>query len=158
MPEEDREADDVVAQWDGRFARALFNGTWDLIDKPGRTSDEDIEMLLSAMASRWHWGQVGGTEQVATGDWQVGHVASLLGLGDLSLVFAARNLAIARDEGWDGWRLASAHEGVARACAVLGDAEGLASHRAEAEAALLREPDEEERALIASQLATIPHS
>jgi hypothetical protein len=144
------------AEWERDVAKALFNGTWTLIDKPDRTGEDDIQMLLSAMASRWHWGRVGGPEQVANGDWQVGHVASLIGFGTVALVFANRNLALALAEGWDGWRLASAHEGVARACSVLGDHEGLKRHYAEAEAALAREPDDEERAIIADQLTTIP--
>lgn len=146
---------DSVA-WETGVAKALFNATWDLIDKPDRTGEDDINMLLSAMASRWHWGQVGGPEQLATGDWQVGHVSALIGLGKLALIFANRNLAAAIAGGWDGWRLASAHEGVARACAVLGDHEGLNRHFAEAEAALAREPEEEEREIIAAQLKTIP--
>jgi hypothetical protein len=154
MPDEEVDAAEI-AEWELRFAKVLFNGTWNLIDKPDRSGEEDVEMLLSAMASRWHWGQVGNAEQVATGDWQVSHVASLIGMGKLALIFANRNLATAVAQRWDGWRLASAHEGVARACATLGDTEGRDRHYAEAEAALAREPDEEERELIASQLATI---
>jgi len=139
-----------------RVAGELFNRTWDLIETPDRTSDDDLEMLLAATASRWHWGQVGGTESIATGDWQVGHVASLLGLGDLARIFAERNLATAAAEGWTGWRLASAHEGMARALATLGDTAGRARHVAAAEEALAGEPDEEERQIIADQLATVP--
>lgn len=155
MAEDETDAT-ALAEWETRFAKVLFNACWDLIDKADRTGDEDIEMLLTAMASRLHWGSVGGPEEVATSDWQVGHVASLIGMGKLALIFANRNLATATAQGWDGWRLASAHEGVARACAVLGDSEGLARHYAEAEAALASEPDDEERELIASQLATVP--
>lgn len=145
-----------AGDWSRRLARDLFNRTWELIEKPDRTGDEDVEMLLCAMASRWHWGEIGGSEPVATGDWQVAHVASLLGLGELAVTFAKRHLASALDERWDGWRLASAYEGMARACAALGDAAGLARHYAEAEAALAHEPDEDDRAVIESQLATIP--
>jgi hypothetical protein len=153
---DDAAGDFDSAGWEAGIAKALFNRTWELIDKPDRVGEEDLQMLLSAMAARWHWGQVGGPEEVATSDWQVGHVASLIGMGKLALIFANRNLATALAEGWDGWRLASAHEGVARACAVLGDNDGLARHYAEAEAALAREPDDEDRELIAGQLATIP--
>ena len=133
-----------------------FNATWDLIDQKERSADDDVELLLSAMTSRWHWGQVGGPEEISTGDWQVAHAASLLGLGDLALLFARRNLATAEAQGWDGWRLASAHEGMARAHAVAGDAAGRAQHLAAAEAALANEPDAEESQIIASQLATVP--
>jgi len=140
---------------DREHGKALFNAAWDLIDQPSRTADEDVELLLRAAASRWHWGQAGGPEEVATGDWQVAHAASLLGLGDLALLFARRNLDAATAHGWTGWRLASAHEGMARACAVAGDRDARDRHVAEAERALAAEPDAESRDLIASQLATI---
>ena len=133
-----------------------FNATWDLIDRPDRSADDDVELLLSAMTSRWHWGQVGGPEEISTGDWQVAHAAALLGLGDLALLFARRNLTTAEAQGWTGWRLASAHEGMARACAVAGDADGRARHLDAARAALDAEPDAEERQVIADQLATVP--
>lgn len=134
-----------------------FNATWDLIDMGRKRSpDDDVEMLLSAMTSRWHWGRVGGPEEMTTGDWQIAHVASLLGLGDLALLFASRNLTTAEAQGWDGWRLASAHEGMARASAVRGDAIGRQRHVDAAQAALAREPDAEESMIIAEQLASVP--
>ena len=133
-----------------------FNATWDLIDRRDRSADDDVELLLSAMTSRWHWGQVGGPEEISTGDWQVAHAASLLGLGDLALLFARRNLATAEAQGWTGWRLASAHEGMARASAVAGDADGRARHLDAARGALDAEPDAEESQIIAEQLATVP--
>jgi hypothetical protein len=139
-----------------RFAKELFNGTWDLIDKADRSADDDVAMFVSAAASRWHWGQVGGTKEVAISDWQVAHVASLLGFGDVALRFASRSLEAVTAEHFDGWQLAAAHGGMARAFAASGDAEGRARHVAAAEEALAHEADEEERELIASQLATVP--
>jgi hypothetical protein len=142
--------------WHRDTAARLFNDTWALIDKPDRTADEDAEMLLGAAASRWHWGQVGGVEEVAGGDWQVAHAAALLGLPDLAMLFARRNLAVAQRERWAGWRLASAHEGMARACAAAGDATGRQHHVAAALLALEDEADAEDRQVIADQLATVP--
>lgn len=138
------------------LAVELFNQAWDLIDKTDRSPDEGLEMLLAAAASRWHWGRAGGPEQWAAGDWQVSHCASLLGFSDLALAFAARNLATAEAERWTGWRLASAHEGVARACAAAGDWDGRDRHVALCQKALDDEPDADDRAVIAGQLATIP--
>lgn len=134
----------------------LYNEAWSFIDKPDRTGDDDVEMLLTAAASRWHWAQVGGPEELANGDWQVAHAASLLGFGDLALMFARRHLATAEREGWDGWRLACAHEGFARASAAAGNWQARDRHVAAAAAALDREPDEEDRAIIAGQLASVP--
>jgi hypothetical protein len=134
-----------------------FNATWDLIDKgAARTSDDDVEMLLSAVTSRWHWGRVGGPEEIATGEWQVAHTAALLGLGDLAVLFAQRSLAVATEQGWTGWRLASAHEGLARAYATLGDPDLRAFHLDAADAALATEPDAEESVIMREQLATVP--
>ncbi len=149
------EADERRA-WHREVAVGQFNAAWDLIDKADRTVEDDAAMVLAAATSRWHWGQVGGTEQIATGDWQVAHVACLLGLGELAALFAARNLAAADAEGWDGWRLASAHEGMARACATRGDAEGRSLHVEAARSALEREPDPEERVVVDEQLASLP--
>jgi hypothetical protein len=141
---------------DRRIAVELFNATWALIDRSDRTPDDDVEMLLSAMTSRWHWARAGGREEVATGDWQVAHAASLLGLGDLALLFAERNLRAAEALGWTGWRLASAHEGMARAFAACGDADGRAHHVALANDALASETDAGDRQVILDQLATVP--
>ena len=137
-------------------AAHLFNRAWELIDKSGRSEDDDVEMFLSAAASCWHWRQVGTAEQVAVGEWQVAHVASLLGYGHLAMMFARRNLRAAQEAGWDGWRLASAHEGMARACAACGDGAGRLAHFASAEEALERETGPEERQVIADQLASVP--
>ena len=48
------------------------------------------------------------------------------------------------------------HEGVARTYAALGDFDSRDQHCREAEAALAREHDDDDRALIASQIATVP--
>jgi hypothetical protein len=144
--------------WHQKFAVALFNQCWELIDRDARDSDDNVEMLLLAATSRWHWAQVGGPEQIAAGDWQVAHVASLLGLVDLALIFAERNIALATGEGWHGWRLASAHEGMARACSAAGDAEGRRRHLERGREALERENDAESRTAIAEQLDSVPEA
>ena len=70
--------------------------------------------------------------------------------------FAARNLAAAEAEGWSGWQLASAPEGMARACAAAADGEGPTRHVSACEAALATEPEDGGRGVIAGQLATVP--
>ncbi len=150
--------DDERRAWHREVAVGQFNAAWDLIDKTDRSPEDDGAMVLAAATSRWHWGQVGGPEQTATGDWQVAHVACLLGLGEMAALFASGNLATAEAEGWEGWRLASAHEGMARACATRGDDEGRSHHVAAARSALEREPDPEDRAVVEEQLASLPSS
>ena len=48
-----------------QFGIDLFNATWDLMDKPVRTIEEDDEMIHGAHASRYHWGKVGAPVNLA---------------------------------------------------------------------------------------------
>jgi hypothetical protein len=138
------------------FAIQTFNGAWELIEKPGRSADDDAEMLQRAFTSRWHWGFVGGVEQCATGDWQIAHCASLVGLGGLAQVYAQRAFDACEREGWTDWQRASMLEGMARAAAAAGDAAAHAKYYALAEEAVAAIEEDEERNVIASQLATVP--
>lgn len=148
--------DDAERDAHRKFAVECFNGAWDLIDKPDRTPDDDAEMLQRVFASRWHWGFVGGVEQTATGDWQIAHVASLLGYGWMAQQYAQRAFDACEREGWTDWRRASMLEGMARAAAAAGDGDAHVKYYALATEAIAAIPDEEDRALIASQLATVP--
>ena len=138
------------------FAIQTFNGAWELIEQADRSPDDDAEMLRRAFASRWHWSFVGGAEQLATGDWQIAHVASLLGFGQLAQVYAQRAFDACEREGWGDWMRASMLEGMARAAAAAGDAAGHAKYYALATDAVAAIAEDEERAVIASQLATVP--
>ena len=53
-------------EWHREIAKQQFNRCWDLIELAERSPDDEVDMLLAAMTSRWHWGQVGGAEQIAT--------------------------------------------------------------------------------------------
>ncbi|HEV7466667.1 MAG TPA: hypothetical protein VGP96_10210 [Candidatus Dormibacteraeota bacterium] len=143
--------------WHREIAAATFNRTWELIDLPQRSHAEEDEMLRTAVASRHHWEQAGGGDaERATGDWQIAHVAALLGLPDLSLRCARSALDIARAGGWTGWRLASCHEGMARAHAAAGHRSERDRHIALARRALAEVDDPEAREAIEAQLATVP--
>ena len=61
------------------LAMQLYNTTWDLIDKPERTRDEDDELLHRAHASRYHWGEVGTVANRARGLSLRGHRAAARG-------------------------------------------------------------------------------
>lgn len=142
--------------WHTVTAKETFNAAWDLIDRNDRTDAEDADLLVVAMASRYHWGQVGGEEQQMVGDWQIAHAASLVGHGSLALRFASSALARAEANGFDDWRLASCYEGMARACATAGDEVGRDKYVQQARAVLETVPDPEDREVVESQLATIP--
>jgi len=137
------------------LAVQYFNQTWDLIDQPTRSAADDRRMLTLAMASRALWDDIGGDEQLITGDWQVAHVAALTGNADLSLDFAAAAYERAAGAAVPLWLKASTCEGLARAHAAAG-------HQAERDAWVLKArellgqvDDDDDRALIEGQLATV---
>lgn len=133
-----------------------FNAAWDLIDLADRTPAQDRDMLTLAFASRQHWIEAGGSdENLAISDWQVAHAASLAGWADIALVFARAAVERADASNVPTWTKASAHEGLARAHAAAGD---NASYETEADRCrelLAQVDDDEDRALIQSQLDSI---
>jgi hypothetical protein len=147
---------DAAASAHRAFAAAAFNGAWELIDTAQRTPDQDRQMLTFAFAARWHWGEIGTAENVAVSDWQVAHVASLAGLAPLALAFAHAAYANARAAGLPDWLLASTAEGMARAHAAAGDTAAYERFAAETRTLVAGLDDDEDRALIESQLASIP--
>jgi hypothetical protein len=143
------------AGWHRKAAIAAFNGAWDLIDRKDRTDEDDRRMLLLACTSRSHWGEAGGEQQHAIGDWQVAYVLSLLGDGKLALNFAKSSLATVEAHGWTDFTLASAYEGIARAYAVLGDKGGRDQYAALCREVLETLPEEDQE-IVGGQLASVP--
>ena len=139
-----------------QLAADLFNLVWTLLEQPGRTTEDDDRMVHAAHASRYHWGQVGGPEQLAIGEWQCARVYSVLGRAEPALHHARRCLEIATDADVPDWLIASAHEGLARAYAVAGQRESAFASRAAAEAALEKVDDAEDRQVVQDDLASLP--
>ena len=135
----------------------LYNATWDLLDKPGRTVEDDDEMLAVAHASMYHWSRYGGVrpENVGRGHWLVARVHATLGQPDASAYHAARYLAIARTGQVADWDLAAALEASARAASVAGDFATAERLAAEAREACAQIADAEDRQVIEADLATL---
>ena len=87
-------------------------------------------MVHAAHASRYHWGQVGGPQQLAIGEWQCARVYSVLGRAEPALHHARRCLEIATAGDVPDWLIASAHEGMARAYAGRRHSASRRWHRA----------------------------
>ncbi len=98
-----------------------FNGTWDLLDKPDRTREEDMLMLHTAHASRFHWSYCGTHVNLLRGEWQVSRVCSELKLGESALLHGQYCYDLCIEHDVKGFDLAFAYEALARAYAVLGD-------------------------------------
>jgi len=136
------------------LAVAAFNACCTLLVLD-RTDAEDLELLEVAFTSRHHWREVGGAQQVAIADWMVSRCFAELGEGPLALRFATAALDAGPDDA-PAWLRASLLEGLARAHAAAGDQAGRDLAEARAREALATEPDQEDRAIVESQLDSLP--
>lgn len=139
------------------LAAETYNAAWDLLDSPDRTTDDDARVLTLAFASRYHWAEAGGDdEQLAVGDWFIGHVAAHVGLAGVAQRFSQHALDRVERTGLGGWLRASVFEGMARAAAVAGNGDDRARYTTLAYEALAEVDDPEEREVIEEQLQSIP--
>jgi hypothetical protein len=134
----------------------LFNQTWDLMEQPDRTPEDDLRLVHCAHASAWHWAQVGTAENRARSEWQVSRVYTVLGRGEPALFHALRCLALCEENGIGDWDLGFAYEAVARAHATNGDRAAAATWVARGRAQLDEIAEEEDRTLVAADLDTVP--
>ena len=146
----------ITPELERALARQLFNRTWQLIDAADRTPEQNRMMLVTACAAYFHWDAIGTEENRAIADWQIAHVASLLGYGDLALAHATSALQRVRAAGLPDWLHASALEGLARAHAAAGNRAQRDAYVQRATEVVRRVADAQERELIASQIATVP--
>lgn len=112
------------------LAKELFNEAWDLMDKAGRSAEDDIAMLHKAHTSCYLWREAGSPVNNARGEWQVSRVYSMLNMGAPALLHGKYSLALCLENGIGGFDLAFGHEAAARAYRVLGDMEKAARHKA----------------------------
>ena len=134
------------------LAIALFNRTWELLDKEPRTSEDDVEMLTAAFASRYHWRQIGDAKNFSVSDWQVARVAAVLGNPDLAETFGRSSLGIASTAALGPFYVGYAHEAMARAAQLAGNRDEAADHLAAAHEMLELIEEPGERDLLAPDL------
>lgn len=104
-----------------KLASTLFNLTWELMEKEGRTADEDLEMVHTAHASRCHWSVVGGPQEWAIGEWQISRVYSLLNRQEPAIYHARCCLKLCLDNEVEPFCTAYSYEALARAYSLNGD-------------------------------------
>ena len=147
---------DVDRETHRRLGVALFNRSWELMNRTDRTGDDDAELVHTAHASLYHWLQCGGPENAARGEWLCSRVYVVVGRPEPARYHAERVLAICQRHGIGDWDLAYAYEALARASAAAGDT--IDGHRwlgqARAAAGDIAEDDDREQLL--ADLATIP--
>jgi tetratricopeptide (TPR) repeat protein len=99
------------------FSVHCFNLAWDLIDKPDRTSQEEVEMLMLSFVSHWHWTQREDytPEKASIAYWQIARIYTILGQYENAIRFAHLCLQTSQEEGIKPFFLAYAYEALARA-------------------------------------------
>lgn len=147
---------DGAQQWHRHFAVEMYNASWDLLGRTDRSPDDDAALMAAAFGSAAHWDHIGTDENRAIGDHQIAKAAGAVGLPDVAVVYARRALDRVERGGLPDWLLAAAHEGMARACAVAGDAEGRAHWIEQCTRTLAAVTDPDDRAVVADQLRTVP--
>ncbi|MCC7495422.1 MAG: hypothetical protein IT204_23935 [Fimbriimonadaceae bacterium] len=137
------------------FAVELFNQTWDLLDLSARTPEQIDAMLHGAHASCYHWAQVGNRQNLSIGEWQISRVYAVLGRAEAAAWHGQRSLDHALVGPEPPFYLGYAHEALARAARLAGDAARLATHLARAQEQLALVTDAESRGMLAADLAEL---
>jgi hypothetical protein len=134
------------------FSAQCFNAAWDLIDKPERTAEEDRLMVTLSQASLYHWLQREDCDarRLSIGHWQVSRVQALTGNAAEALRAGEVCLAYSRDLA--PFYLGYAHEALARAHGLAGQADAAAEHLARAREFASKVTATDERELLAKDL------
>ncbi|HTO26822.1 MAG TPA: helix-turn-helix domain-containing protein [Gaiellaceae bacterium] len=151
-------AEALDAETERRLGADLFNKTWTLMEKEDRTPDDDDEMVHCAHASAYHWRQVGTAANRSRSEWQCSRVYAILDRPAESLRHARRCLEIveANPDVMKDWDLPAAYEAMARALWVAGDTDEAARYAALGREATAAIDDDDDRAIIEADFATIP--
>jgi DNA-binding transcriptional MerR regulator len=140
-----------------RLGVDLFNKTWTLMEKEGRTPADDDELIHCAHASAYHWMHVGTPANRARSEWQCSRVYTVLERAEPALHHARRCLEICESspEALEDWDLPFAHEALARAHVTAGNADAARKHVERARELAAAVMDDDERGLLEADLATI---
>jgi hypothetical protein len=140
-----------------RLGIDLFHRTWELLDQPERSVEDDDEMVHAAHASAYHWSRVGTAANRARSEWQCSRAYAVLGRAEPALHHARRCLEIAEASPgeMEEFDLPFAYEALARAHAVAGDEAQAREWLERARGAGEGISDEDDRALLEADLATI---
>jgi hypothetical protein len=150
--------DDDISRMEWTLAARAFNRTWELLDAEELSVEQEEEMLSATFAQRHHWYHVGTVRNHAIADWQVSRVAAVLGYADLARRFGERSLDIAVANDLDAFVTGFAHEAIARAAADVDDVETFNEHLEQARALLAEIDDDEDRDMLAADLADMSES
>jgi hypothetical protein len=107
-----------------KLAKDSFNATWDFLDKKNRNNEEDLSMIHTVHASRYHWGILvsegkGTALNLQRGEWIISRVYSVLERGEPALYHAKNCLELTEKNDIDDFDLAFAYEAMARSNSAM---------------------------------------
>ena len=139
------------------FSAECFNRTWDFINKPKRTAEDNQKMILLSLASLWHWTQRTDCTptNLSIGYWQVSRVYALLRQAENARVYGQLCLKASQEEGVLPFYLGYAYEALARVEMVAGNREKMADYLRQAFQVAERVSDPEEKKMLLDDLSTI---
>lgn len=138
------------------FSADCFNKTWDLMDKDGgRSTEENMEMLHTAIASLWHWTQREDVapKNLSIGYWQVSRVYCLIRQPNNARRYGLLSLHHAK--GLSPFLQGYAYETLARAEMLADKRFIMKEYLAKAREMLEQIEDEEDRQALAKDLDQI---
>jgi hypothetical protein len=139
------------------FSVNCFNQAWDLIDKTGRTPEEDEEMIRLSFASHYHWTQ--RDDNANTGSsialWQISRIYAILGRADNARRYGQLCLKASQGEGVTPFYLGYAYEALARAEATGGNEEEMQAFLNDARTTAEQIKEEDEKNMLLDDLNTI---
>jgi hypothetical protein len=147
----------VSPEEERQLAVDLFNRAWTLMELDGRTPEQDDELIHTAHASAYHWLQGGTPANRARSEWQLSRVYVVLGRVEPALHHArrCREICEAHPDALEDWDLPYAHEALARAHALAGEADEAGRHTAAARELTARVAGAEDREHLEADLGTL---
>jgi hypothetical protein len=147
----------VTPEEERQLAVDLFNRAWTLMETDERTEEQADELINTAHASAYHWTQVGTPANRARSEWQLSRVYTVLDRPEPALHHARRCLAYCEEnpEAIEDWDLPYAHEALARAHALAGEADVAGRHVAAARELAAGVTGAEDREHLEADLGTL---
>ena len=137
------------------FSATCFNKTWEFIDNPNRTKEDNLSMLQTALASLWHWTQREDAkpQNFSVGNWQVSRVFALLGQADNARRYA--EVSLKQSESCEPFHTGFAYEALARAEMVAGNQALMNAYLAKAREFAEKVEDPDDKEALQGDLASI---
>lgn len=139
------------------YAASCFNKAWDLIDQEVRSPEEDEQMIQLTHASHYHWTQRPdySSTGASIGYWQTSRIYAILDQAENAMHYAKLCLDVSQEEGVPPFFLGYAYEALARAAAVAGNEQDMATYLEKARAAADRVQEVDNRKMLLDDLQTI---